>query len=164
MWVKSWGEPGNGPGQFSTPHGIASDSNGNIYVADRNNGRIQVFDGNGAFLRQIKFDLPVPAAVQPVIGDPVGPATAPQFRPGAPWTVCITPGPNPVLYTSDAFPGRIYKMDLEGHLLGVLGKAGRQLKEFGWIHQMACPSENELYVAEVLNWRVEKLVLHPTAQ
>jgi len=160
-WVKSWGEPGNGPGQFSTPHGIASDANGNVYVADRNNGRIQVFDGNGTLLRQIKIDLPVPSGVQPVIGDPIGAATAPQFRPGSPWTVCITPGPNPVLYTSDAFPGRIYKMDLEGHILGVLGRAGRQLKQFGWIHEMACPSENELYVAEVLNWRVQKLVLHP---
>jgi hypothetical protein len=43
----------------------------------------------------------------------------------------------------------------------VLGKSGKQLKQFGWIHQIACPSENELYVAEVLNWRVQKLLLHP---
>ena len=66
-----------------------------------------------------------------------------------------------MLYVSDAFPGRIYKLDMEGHVLGVLGKAGKQLKEFGWVHQIACPAENELYVAEVLNWRVQKLVLHP---
>jgi hypothetical protein len=43
----------------------------------------------------------------------------------------------------------------------VLGEAGKQLKQFGWVHEMACPSENELYVAEVLNWRVQKLLLHP---
>jgi hypothetical protein len=52
-------------------------------------------------------------------------------------------------------------MDLEGHVLGVLGKAGKQLKQFGWIHEIHCQSENELYVGEVLNWRVQKLELHP---
>ena len=45
--------------------------------------------------------------------------------------------------------------------IGYLGRAGRQLKQFGWIHEIACPSENELYVAEVINWRVQKLLLHP---
>jgi hypothetical protein len=84
------------------------------------------------------------------------------MSPGAPWTVCITPAPNQVLYASDAFPGRIYKLTLEGKLLGVLGESGKQLKQFGWIHEIACPSENELYVAELLNWRVQKLILDPT--
>lgn len=59
------------------------------------------------------------------------------------------------------FGGRVYKLSLDGKLLGVLGEAGKQLKQFGWIHEMAYPSENELYVAEVLNWRVQKLILHP---
>jgi hypothetical protein len=67
-----------------------------------------------------------------------------------------------VLYSSDAFPGRIYKLTLEGKLLGVLGQSGKQLKQFGWIHQMACPSENVLLVAELLNWRVQKLLLRPS--
>ena len=44
-------------------------------------------------------------------------------------------------------------------MLGVLGESGKQLKQFGWIHEMACPSETELYVAELLNWRVQKLIL-----
>ena len=44
---------------------------------------------------------------------------------------------------------------------GVLGEAGKEIKQFGWIHQIACPSENELYVAELLNWRVQKLILEP---
>jgi hypothetical protein len=52
-------------------------------------------------------------------------------------------------------------MSLDGTVLGMLGSTGRQMKEFGWIHEMACPSENEVYVAEILNWRVQKLVLHP---
>jgi hypothetical protein len=46
-------------------------------------------------------------------------------------------------------------------VLGYLGESGKQLKQFGWIHAIACPSENVLYVAELLNWRVQKLMLHP---
>ena len=45
----------------------------------------------------------------------------------------------------------------------MLGKSGKQPKQFGWIHEIACPSENEIYVAELLNWRVQKLTLHPGA-
>jgi hypothetical protein len=83
------------------------------------------------------------------------------MAPGSPWTVCITPGPHQVLYASDTYPGRIYKMSLDGTVLGVLGTSGRQLRQFGWIHELASPSENRLFVAELLNWRVQKLILHP---
>jgi hypothetical protein len=58
----------------------------------------------------------------------------------------------------------VYKLSLDGKVLGVLGSTGRQLKEFGWIHEIACPSENVIYVAEILNWRVQKLLLHPERQ
>ena len=87
--------------------------------------------------------------------------TGGSFAPGAPWALCITPPPNQVLYSSDSYPGRIYKLSLDGKVLGVLGTSGKQLKQFGWIHEMACPSENILFVAEILNWRVQKLILHP---
>jgi DNA-binding beta-propeller fold protein YncE len=161
-WVKSWGTPGKEPGQFNTPHSIASDAKGNVYVADRGNARIQVFDSNGTFLREIKITAPVPPDAHPAIGNQPNPDAPPGTQsPGAPWAVCITPGPTQYLYAADAYPGRIYKMDLDGRVLGMLGKAGKQPKEFGWIHEMACPSENVLYVGEVLNWRVQKLVLHP---
>ena len=82
---------------------------------------------------------------------------------GAPWAICITPGPKQYLYSSDAV-GPIYKLDLEGHVLGKFGTAGKQMKEFGWIHEMNCTSENELLVGELLNWRVQKLDLHPQAK
>jgi hypothetical protein len=166
-WLGSWGTPGGGPGQFSTPHSIAIDAQDNIYVADRGNRRIQVFDTTGKFLRQITINVPYDPYTKPVIGNMPNQSPAlgtPQtFVAGAPWTVCITPGPNQVLYASDAYPGRIYKMTLDGKILGVLGKGGRALKQFGWVHEMACPSENELYVAELLNWRVQKLELHPAS-
>jgi DNA-binding beta-propeller fold protein YncE len=160
-WIKSWGEPGSGPGQFSVPHSIAIDATGAVYVADRGNRRIQVFDGEGTFVRQITIDVPVPTDARPAIGSKPTQTTG-TMAPGAPWTVCITPGPHQVLFASDAFPGRIYKLSLDGKVLGWLGESGKQLKQFGWIHAMACPSEHELYVAELLNWRVQKLILEPT--
>jgi hypothetical protein len=159
-WLKSWGEPGDQPGQLNTPHSIALDAQGNVYVADRGNRRIQVFDGDGKFLRQITIDVPVDPNAHAAIGNKPT-ATTGTMAPGAPWAICITPAPNQVLYSSDGFPGRIYKLTLDGKILGVFGKSGKQLGQFGWIHEMACPSENELYVAEILNWRIQKLVLEP---
>jgi len=161
-WLKSFGEPGDQPGQLSTPHSIAVDNQGNVYVANRANVRIEVFDGDGKYLRQIKINQPFDEAAAVVaMGNRPGPNSPTLFRPGAPWAICITPGQTQYLYASDAFPGRIYKMSLDGKLLGWLGGSGKQLKEFGWIHEMACPSENELYVGELLNWRIQKLILHP---
>ncbi len=138
-WVKSWGKRGTAPGEFHTPHTIAVDARGNVYVGDRENRRIQIFDGEGNFLKQ-------------------------WTNVGAPWAICLTPGPRQVLYSSDSVPGRIYKLDLDGNILGVFGKAGKRRGEFGWVHEMACPSENTLYVGEILNWRVQKLLLHPAAR
>lgn len=157
-WLMSFGEPGSEPGQFSTPHSIATDAHDNIYVADRGNRRIQVFDTAGKFLRQFAIDVPVPADARAAIGNKPTSTTG-TMSPGAPWAICITPGPNQVLYASDAFPGRVYKLSLDGKVLGVFGKAGKQLGQFGWIHEIACPSENEIFVAELLNWRIQKLVM-----
>ena len=161
-WLMSFGEPGNQPGQFNTPHSIAADAQGNIYVADRGNRRIQVFNTDGKFLRQITINVPFDyASATAAIGKKPAPDATGTQASGSPWAVCITPGPNQVLYAADAFPGRIYKLSLDGKVLGVLGETGKQLKQFGWIHEIACPSENTLFVAELLNWRVQKLILHP---
>ena len=161
-FLMSFGEPGSGPGQLNTPHSIAIDAKDNVYVADRGNGRIQVFDSGGKLERIITINVPAPADAKPVIGNPPDPASAIKtLLPGAPWALCITPGPTQYLYASDSFPGRIYKLSLDGKVLGWLGGGGRTLKKFGWIHAMACPTENTLYAAEILNWRVQKLTLHP---
>jgi len=162
-WLKSWGDRGSGPGQFNTPHSIAVDARNNVYVADRGNHRIQVFDADGNFQRQIVIDVPVPPGAKPAIGDIPGEAmiAGGTFAPGSPWTICITPGPNQVLYSADAWPGRIYKLTLDGHVLGMLGQSGKQPKQFGWVHELACPSENVLWAGELLNWRAQKLLLLP---
>jgi DNA-binding beta-propeller fold protein YncE len=143
-WVKTWGERGSATGQFNAPHSIAVDDKGLIYVADRGNRRIQIFDDQGKFVNQWPVDA------------------------GA---LCITPGPKQVLYTTDLWDRdkpqarttsvRVYKMDLNGKALGVFGRAGKQAGEIGWTHEMTCPSENTIYLAELLNWRVQKLTLHP---
>jgi sugar lactone lactonase YvrE len=168
-WVKSWGERGTGQGQFNTVHSIAADAQGTIYVADRFNRRIQVFDSDGNFKREIKIDVPFDEkTARMAIGNKPDLTDYQKkggtFTPGAPWALCITPPPNQVLYASDAYPGRVYKLSLDGKVLGVLGESGKQLKQFGWIHEMACPSENVLLVAEILNWRVQKLILKPNGE
>jgi hypothetical protein len=133
-------------------------------VADRGNGRIQVFDPDGKFLRAITISAPVPENAQPWMGAKPGPDARGTMAPGAPWSICITPGAGTqYLYSSDAFPGRIYKLTLDGKVLEYWGTAGRAPGETGWIHEMACPNENTVYAAEILNWRVQKFTLHPTA-
>ena len=61
------------------------------------------------------------------------------MAPGAPWTICMTQGPTQYLYTSDAYPGRVYKLTLDGKVVGMLGIGGRELGQFSWLHAMACP-------------------------
>ena len=78
-WVKSWGEPRHAsPASSNTPHSIAADAQGNIYVADRGNRRIQVFDGDGKFLREITIDVPV--ACRRAAGDRQSDADAERGR------------------------------------------------------------------------------------
>ena len=167
-WIKSWGEPGAGAGQFNTPHSIATDEAGNVYVADRGNGRIQVFDEDGNYLREIHLSVPYDHSIHPWLGNMPNPTPTTSETPaplnktmmnGSPWAICITPGPNQVLFAADGYPGRIYKLTLDGKVLGVLGRTGHGAGEFGWIHELACPSEHLLFAAELLNWRVQKLTI-----
>jgi DNA-binding beta-propeller fold protein YncE len=148
-YLTSVGTKGSAPGQLNLPHSIATDAQGNVYVADRSNRRIQVFDNN------LKFKA---------IYDQVG----------APWALCITPGPHQYLYSSNSNPdnnnaeisavtGEIYKMELDGTILGKFGKAGKQLGEFSTVHEIDCRNPNELTVSEITAWRVQRILLHPRA-
>jgi hypothetical protein len=135
IWIKSWGEPGTGQGQFNTPHGIATDNAGNVYRADRGIGRIQVFDGEGKYLREIHISAPYDHSIHPWLGNmpSQSPASCEASAPlnktmlnGSPWAICITPGPKQVLFAADGYPGRIYKLTLDGTVLGVFGKSGHE--------------------------------------
>jgi 6-bladed beta-propeller protein len=141
VFIKSWGSRGNGPGQFASVNAIVVDAQGNVYAADAGNKRIQVFDNNGTFKTQ-------------------------YTNVGAPAALCITPGPNQVLFSSNSNPpedidvaGEIYKMKLDGTVLGKFGRAGRLLKEFGAVNSIDCHTENNLLVGEIGNMRVQKLTL-----
>jgi len=142
VFVKSWGQRGTAAGQFASVDSIAVDAQGNVYAADAGNGRVQVFDNNGTFKTEIKN---------------VGNAQA----------ICMTPGANQVLYVSNSNPptdldtaGEIYKMRLDGTMIGKFGRAGKLPKEFGTVNAIDCRTENTLYVGEVGNFRVQKLTLH----
>jgi hypothetical protein len=148
-FIKSVGTRGNGQLQFSTPHALAVDAKGTVYVADRGNSRIVVLDN----------DLNQKAVYDTV---------------GAPWAVCISNTPHQYLYSSNSFPtgnnfdqapitGEVYKMELDGTVLGRFGKAGHAFKEFSSIHQMDCRNPDEVYVAEITQWRVQKILLHPAS-
>ena len=166
-WIKAWGKKGIGPGEFGLPHNIAIDAKDTVYVADRQNGRIAVFDTDGKFLRDFTIQAPpaLPGA-RPTLGYQAPPPpdaklpTPLTYRPGAPVALCIPRGSN-VMYTADLFPGRIYKLTFEGKLLGMLGEGGKAPKQFGGLHGLDCPSENLLYAAEYINWRSQKIILHP---
>ncbi len=141
-FMKSWGSKGTETGKFDKPSSIATDAQGNVYVAELGNKRIQVFDNDGNFKAQIS-------------------------NVGAPAAICISPGPHQYLYSSNSNEvnnldnGEIYKMELDGKMLGKFGRAGKLPKEFGTVNEIDCRRANELYVSEVLNWRVQKLTLHP---
>src|SRR5260370_5289051 len=113
--LKSWGSRGTGEGQFDQALSVATDARGNIYVADRGNQRIQVFDNEGTFQRQIA-------------------------NVGAPWAICISPGAHQYLYSSNSnetnsMEGReIYRLVLDRTVLGQFGTAGTLLKEFGTVN------------------------------
>jgi DNA-binding beta-propeller fold protein YncE len=146
-FIAAVGSKGSAQGQLNLPHTIATDAKGNVYVGDRSNSRIQVFDN----------DLTFKAVYDQV---------------GAPWAVCISPGPHQYLYSSNSNPdsnnslisavtGEIYKMELDGTILGKFGHAGKKLGEFSTVHEIDCRNENELLVSEIIAWRVQKLSLHP---
>ena len=158
-WVKSWGSKGTGPGQFDLPHSIAIDLQDNIYVGDRSNHRIQVFDIDGNFKRVFAITVPPDPTSRSVNGaKPTGERLKQAI--GAPNSLCITPGPNQVLFVGEStYPGRIFKVALDGKVLGVIGRSGRNLGQFSGAHALACPSEHEIYAAETSNWRIQKLLL-----
>ena len=163
-WLKSWGDRGKEPGQFNTPHSIATDANGNVYVADRGNHRIQVFDGDGKFLKPVHHRRAGAAGCQARDRQDSGRGDdgGRHLRAGLALVdlhhAAAEPG---AVFSRTPGPAASTSSSLDGKVLGVLGKSGKQLKQFGWIHAMACPSENTLYVAELLNWRVQKLMLKP---
>ena len=142
-FIKQWGSTGAESGQFSGVKALAIDAQDNVYVADLGNKRIQVFDAEGTFKTQF-------GGV------------------GTPLAMCMTRGATQYLFVSHSGDpdgmedAAIYKVQLDGKVVGKFGSAGRLPKQFGLANSLECRSENELLVGEMSNWRVQKLTLHPT--
>jgi hypothetical protein len=154
-FIKAVGKRGPGNLEFNTPHSIATDFQGNVYVGDRGNARVQVLDN----------DLNWKANYSNV---------------GNPWGVCVSGGPGPknpgkqYLFSTNSWPdsapaaaaeftGEVYKMELDGTIIGKFGKGGKAPGEFSTIHQMDCRDPNTIYTAEINNWRSQKIILKPQA-
>ena len=140
-YIKSWGGRGAGNGQLNNVHTLALDARGNVYAGDLGNHRIDVFDNDGNYQRNIEG-----------IGNPSA--------------ICITASPHQYLFSSnsnaptDFDNGEIYKLELDGQIVGRFGSAGKRLKEFGSVHEIDCRENGILFVGELTNWRVQKLILH----
>jgi DNA-binding beta-propeller fold protein YncE len=136
----SWGEPGTGPGQFNIPHGIAFGWNGIVYVADRENSRIQLFDSNGKYLSEwtgIARPCQVFIVEESVYVAELG------YRAGM-WPGTTAPTP-------DAAGGRVSIFDIDGQLLARWGGGLNPCAagDFFAPHDICVDSQGNIYVAEV---------------
>ncbi|MBI4196113.1 MAG: hypothetical protein HY526_13665 [Betaproteobacteria bacterium] len=130
-FIETWGGEGSAAGKFNVPHSIATDAHGILYVADRSNQRIQVFDADGQYLRESR-------------------------HPGTPCGLCMSRDDR--IFLAHGHTGLIMKLDLEGSVLGATGSQGKGLGQYGEAHFLALDAREDIYVADTLNWRVQKLV------
>jgi len=132
-FIKTWGKKGRGPGEFDLPHSLVFDAQGLLYIADRNNARIQVLDVDGAFVRESK-------------------------HPGTPCGLFMTP--DQTIWLAHGHTGQIMTLDLNGNVLGTMEGAGqgKALGKYGEAHYIAVSARGEIFVADTLNWRVQKYV------
>ena len=129
-FIKSWGGKGSGPGQFQVAHGIAIDAKGLVWVADRENQRIQLFDQDGKFVREVKYK-------------------------GLPCSLDIG---RQYMYMVNGFAGQVLRLDLNGKVLAAMGKPGKGPGEFGEAHMIAVSQKGEIYVADSVNAALVKFV------
>jgi len=132
-FVKTWGGKGTGPGQFDQPHSVVTTASGLLFVADRSNQRIQVFDMDGNYLRE-------------------------SSHPGTPCGLCMCRDQQH-MFMAHGHCGKIMKLDLSGKVLGITGSQGKGPNQYGEAHLIALSrDENSIYIADPLNWRVQTLV------
>ncbi|HKF68127.1 MAG TPA: peptidyl-alpha-hydroxyglycine alpha-amidating lyase family protein [Vicinamibacterales bacterium] len=129
-FITSWGGKGREPGKFEVAHGIGIDAGGLVWVADRENQRIQVFDQSGKFVREMKYA-------------------------GLPCSFAIG---RDTVFMANGFAGQLVKMDLQGNVQAVTGKPGTGLGEFGEAHFIAVSPKGEIFVADSVNGAMQKFV------
>jgi DNA-binding beta-propeller fold protein YncE len=128
-FLKAWGKKGAAEGEFNLPHSVAVDKRGRVYVGDRDNHRMQIFDADGKFLEQWKHV-------------------------GSPWGIAITADES--MFICDGYNNRILKLNLKGEVAGVIGSAGKLPGLLDYSHHLAVGPSGNIYVAEIKNWRVQR--------
>ena len=128
-YITAWGKKGDGEGEFNIPHTIAVDRQGRVYVGDRENYRVQIFDPDGNFLTQWRHV-------------------------GAPWGLELRP--DDTLFIADGYNDRILKVTLEGKVLGAFGTNGRMPGELNFAHHLAIDPSGNIFVSEIKNQRAQK--------
>ncbi len=151
-FVKCWGKLGTGPGEFSIPHAIVMDSQDRLYVADRNNARIQVFDRDGQFLDQWR-NLLVPWSFWMTDDDEI-------------WTC----GSSPMVWRPEdnvlGCPPKdqlFMRLDTSGRVLQLWmvpkGEDGQEEPgELNWLHSLALDSHGNIYAVDIIGQRAQKFV------
>ncbi len=140
-FIREWGVKGAGPGEFDLPHGVAIDRNGRVYVADRSNARVQVFDSAGRFLAQWK---------EPALGRPYGIAIGSDDK-----AYVIDGGDQP-----KGLPDRSqgFRLSLDGKIEGRFGRFGNYDGQFIVGHDIAVGPDHAVYVVDALGKRVQKFI------
>jgi DNA-binding beta-propeller fold protein YncE len=129
-FLMAWGKKGRGKGEFNLPHAVRIDSKGRVYVGDRENNRIQVFEQDGTYVR--------------------------EFGGMAPFGLFITP--DDTLFVADGRANRIQKMTLDGKVLATWGATGSRPGDFHLPHGITVGSDGAVYVTEIDGKRVQKFV------
>ena len=133
-YLTHWGTRGTGPGQFNTVHGIAVDDNDRVYVSDRGNNRIQVFDANGGHL---------------------------DTWPGIRFPLSIKMSADQYLWVNDGLAQKFLKFDLSGNLLYSWGTFGGEPGQMWGVHGFSVDDEGNLYTASVWGGRAQKFQPRP---
>lgn len=133
-FIKQWGGRGYGPGEFVAAHAIEIDADDVLYVADRENMRIQRFDTDGNLLREWRFDAMVCAIFLHEDG---------------------------FMYITTGFDGEFAKVDMNGVVLGSIGSPGIGNGQFGEAHALTVDAVGNAYIADVINRRVQKFAKEP---
>jgi DNA-binding beta-propeller fold protein YncE len=132
-FIKTWGQAGSAPGELRLPHAIRVDGEGRVYVGDRENDRVQVFDGEGKLL---------------------------QVWPGfAPFGLAFAPGGT--MFVADGRANKIHRLDERGHVVQSWGQKGAAPGEFSMPHGIHVDPAGNVLVAEVNGLRVQKLKRSP---
>lgn len=135
-FLKTWGIKGTGPGEFNLVHNIVIDSKNIVYVIDRENKRIQLFDKDGEYLREWNN-----------LGNPYG----------------IVINKND-LYVTDGITGLILKVDQSGRIIARYGQQGKAVGQFLMPHAITVSDNNILFIADTNNWRVQCFRIPPDAK